>query len=544
MKYSSIRYILFLLFSALVVADANAQYYTNQNKMWGFGGNGGIDFTSGSPVAFVSAVVTEEGCTTVCDSAGTLLFVTDGYNVRNAAGSVMPNGGFIAGVSTWRAGQASVITPVLSNPDRYYIFTMEQAPGTTGYCNLKYSIVDMTLDGGSGDVMTSYRGVPVANGLSEKMVSVRGDSCNIWLITHRKDSAVFWVYNITAAGISGPVISSVGSFTGADSYTEGLIKVSHSRRLLVSQVNGPANGTELYDFNPLTGVVSNCRVLSSTVPGYSAEFSPDDSKLYVDDYDDNKISQYNLSLPTTAAIIASLTVIGTGGYDYGDMKLGPDGKIYLPKAALDQMDRIDNPNAAGSSCAFVSDAFTLVLGTWANHGMPSVVYVPAVGVAAPVTGPSSVCTGDTITLVDTAMEGVWVSSNPAIAAVGSATGLIIGLAAGTDTILYIVDRGCGADTARHVITVVPCSLHTGAVAENSSAIILAPNPNSGTFSMLISSPYNEDAHVVITDALGRKVKDIVTETNKEKQVTGCPPGIYFVTAITSHDRVGTKVIVR
>ena len=58
-------------------------YGQAQNNNWYFG-TAGIDFNGPSPVAITtSAMSTYEGCSTVSDKFGNLLFYTDGVNVFN-----------------------------------------------------------------------------------------------------------------------------------------------------------------------------------------------------------------------------------------------------------------------------------------------------------------------------------------------------------------------------------------------------------------------------------------------------------------------------
>ncbi len=67
-------------------------------------------------------------------------------------------------------------------------------------------------------------------------------------------------------------------------------------------------------------------------------------------------------------------------------------------------------------------------------------------------GPTSLCTGSTIGLIETTTGGSWSSSSPGIASVGS-TGTVGGISAGVVTISYSVTNGCGTASALHVDTV-------------------------------------------------------------------------------------------
>jgi len=70
------------------------------------------------------------------------------------------------------------------------------------------------------------------------------------------------------------------------------------------------------------------------------------------------------------------------------------------------------------------------------------------------TGPGTVCTGQTITLVNATGGGTWSSGSPGIATVNSATGLVTGVAAGTVNISYAVGGGCSSIS---VVTVTSTS---------------------------------------------------------------------------------------
>ncbi len=65
---------------------------------------------------------------------------------------------------------------------------------------------------------------------------------------------------------------------------------------------------------------------------------------------------------------------------------------------------------------------------------------------APITGSNHVCTGANTTLADTNAGGKWVSSNPAVSAIDSLTGIMSGISIGNDTIVYTLPTGCATQT--------------------------------------------------------------------------------------------------
>ncbi len=104
----------------------------------------------------------------------------------------------------------------------------------------------------------------------------------------------------------------------------------------------------------------------------------------------------------------------------------------------------------GVSAGTTSITYTLPTGCITS--MP--VTVNPLPFAGGITGPSVVCADSSITLADTISGGSWSSAITAIAGVGS-TGIVSGVSAGADTIIYSVTNSCGTATAIKPITVNP-----------------------------------------------------------------------------------------
>ena len=80
----------------------------NEGNIWYFGYGAGIDFNSGSPVPISDGQLnTEEGCASISDENGDLLFYTDGTTVYNKSHSPMVNGTNLLADSS--ATQSSII---------------------------------------------------------------------------------------------------------------------------------------------------------------------------------------------------------------------------------------------------------------------------------------------------------------------------------------------------------------------------------------------------------------------------------------------------
>jgi hypothetical protein len=108
------------------------------------------------------------------------------------------------------------------------------------------------------------------------------------------------------------------------------------------------------------------------------------------------------------------------------------------------------------------------------------------------------------------------------------TGILLGALPGD----YIFGRRTGA-------------LSTGTVAGATNATLqLFPDPNSGTFTMNVSSDDNEEVAIVITNVIGEKVRELRTTTNQPVDITLESPGIYFLSANTARNNCTAKIIVR
>ena len=74
--------------------------------------------------------------------------------------------------------------------------------------------------------------------------------------------------------------------------------------------------------------------------------------------------------------------------------------------------------------------------TYTLGGCYAIMSVTVFPVPSPISGPSSVCVGSSITLTDATTGGLWSSSNTSVATANSASGIVTGVAPGVATITY------------------------------------------------------------------------------------------------------------
>lgn len=170
-----------------------------------------------------------------------------------------------------------------------------------------------------------------------------------------------------------------------------------------------------------------------------------------------------------------------------------------------------------------------------NHRVRKVT--PAATIA--VLGASTpLCTSKTATLSTATTGGTWSSSNTAIAKVGSSTGVVTGVAAGTATITYKTATAEGTK----LMAVIFCGVSVKNVVGEDEGLKVYPNPTYSTVNILLSSPVDEEATVTITNMIGEKVKELKMKTNKPLDIQlNSPAGIYFLNVVTPHGRWSEKI---
>lgn len=94
----------------------------------------------------------------------------------------------------------------------------------------------------------------------------------------------------------------------------------------------------------------------------------------------------------------------------------------------------------------------------------------------PIAGPGQVCVGATIPLSNSVPGGSWLSAHPAVATIGSSTGIVTGIAAGTALISYITPAGCYAATTVTVVGMPAAITGTTAVCVGNSTLLSSATP--------------------------------------------------------------------
>lgn len=527
------KFLLIVLTLSLSFSTSFAQ----QENTWAFGTKAAINFNSGTPVFETSKMVADEACASVCGANGRLLFYTDGTFVWDSLGNIMTNGGDLTGTlgqtapftDTWSTAQGALIVPMPDSASKYYIFSLTAETG-----KLYYSIVNMTLSNGRGDVEGNRKAVLVDSGLSEMMTAVVGNNCNIWLLTSTR-TPKFKAFEITSAGISSnPVLSTVGVGGGLGLDHMGCMGVSPDRTKIAATSCFPLTdnvSAALFDFDANTGIVTNRLPLildtaSDAALAYSVCFSPDNSKLYINSLSTGNISQFDLSAGSNAQILNSRTNVGTTGFS--NMKMGPDNKIYFltntpgsqPNEVLTNqaLGRINAPDLAGTSCQYNPLVITFPVQTeeffgWAyGTGLPNVVPPAIVSVSPVITANGTqLSTASTYTSYQWYLDGVAIP--------GATSSTYTATENGDYTVTVTGDHGCTGTSAVYEVTNVTGIGQPGTVA---SQIKIYPNPASDMIQ--ISSP--EYIDVTLYTLEGRAINHI--KNARQISVQQLAEGVYWL----------------
>lgn len=381
-KRATIIIVLCLAFPTLIFGQG-------ETSNWYFGNGAGISFNKNGSIQVTTdgQLNTAEGCATISDSFGNLLFYTDGKIVYNRDHQVMENGTGLYGDSS--SAQSAIIVPQPGNSDVFYIFTADTglSKSDTDY-GLNYSIVNLSLHRGKGAVVE--KNIPLLAHSSEKLAAI-AKSCveqSIWLLTLATSTGskgtlnTYHAFEITNTGVSKTSVRS----TFKDLFINdprGYLKITSDGTRIASA--NMAGGLFLYDFDLETGILSNQHRLSisgSNKAAYGVEFSPNGRFLYAhtskDATEDAKhfstLLQYDLQ---SSNISSSQVVLDDRSIFRGALQLGENGKIYRTIAksfseGTSFLGVINIPNEKGLAARYKHDAIALG-SNMAMQGLPPFV---------------------------------------------------------------------------------------------------------------------------------------------------------------------------
>ena len=378
---------LLFLASLFLVLLSNSVFAQNESNNWYFGSGAGISFASGSPMALNDGILnTVEGVATISDSSGNLLFYTDGSTVYNANHGIMNNGEGLLGNPS--STQSAIIVKKPNDDNLYYIFTVDYNYVNTSIIGngLRYSVVDMSLDNGLGELLLDQKNILIRERAYEKLTAVRhANGTDFWILINDWIDDNIYAYHLSSEGLNlEPVKSEVGPFHGKTISTLGYLKASRQNNK-IALARWEYNSFAILDFDNSTGIASNRIDIvgnrSTMYRTYGIEFSPDGTKLYgttlASPY---KVIQFDLTKSTGAEMFSTRTILATHSsplppcnrYYYGALQIGPDEKIYGVTQCDSFLNVINQPNLIGELCDYNASAISLD-GRTSGLGLPNFV---------------------------------------------------------------------------------------------------------------------------------------------------------------------------
>jgi len=348
----------------------NAQQYNLIWPLCEFLGNdsnlmANLNFSNGylqvDTVTRNSGFVLQNSC--ISDSLGNILAYTNGCFIANALNDTMVNG---HGMSTTPCGddncqygkniinQGNLIVPDPGNQNRFYLFhqTCEYSTQLHPW-NLFYSIIDLSLQGGLGEVVN--RNTDILQDVMDMGVltaTKHANGIDWWIISHHHNTDEYVRFLLTAQGLQGPFRQHIGPVVSNDG--RGNSKFSPDGLLFATSTFEA--DLHLYDFDRCTGLLSNFRYYDtpSQVFATGVEFSPSSrflylsAQLYIFQFD--LVNSPSALIPTVVATVDSTFLAPQICY-FLTPQLAPDNKIYLASwASSYAMHTIHYPDSPGVAC--------------------------------------------------------------------------------------------------------------------------------------------------------------------------------------------------
>ncbi len=344
-----------------------------QDNLWLIHKDISVDFSSGKgeyKYLLHSLKSWSEGYVSVCDTAGNLMFYCDGETIWDRNHEVMPNGSGLSGNLSSMQGVLAIQSS--HNPQKYFLFTLQDVTDDTAQGSLFFSVVDMSLNNGKGVIIT--KNVHLADNLTEKMIGIPHPCGGTWIIVHERNSnrfISFWFFDGKILEIRN---SNLGSVPEQFLFV-GQLKYSPETGILASMTisaSAKKGKLEFFKFDPSTGYLSEPilfedELLDAHKGFLSGDFSASGKYFYTSRIFPNReesireILQLSMDNYDKQMILSSMQIVGTldkesyigNGHT---ITRGPDQRIYICiLSEYNSLHMIDKPDMGGKGCSFIPD---------------------------------------------------------------------------------------------------------------------------------------------------------------------------------------------
>ncbi len=488
-----------------------------------------LDFTTTPPTPFPTETMgssPSEGIAHYEDGSGNLIFWFNSNGIYNAMGNLMSGS---VGIFANSSAAEVVICPKPDNPNKYYIIYNGET-----CTNLYYSIIDMSLNGGLGNVVPGTLNTVLATGTYAEAIEVVRipETSGYWLLAYKCWTG-FQRFLMDETGIgSGQTILPYSTPDGFDGRGE---LEYHSGK--IGMTFAFTNRVFAANFNPVTGDICDTISLESSSfanSPYGLEFSPDATKMYFSLwYSESRIFQYNFETNIYQLYTPNLGSTA----DLGEIELGPDGKLYVIEDGGNHILVINNPNDNVPEFSLIS--IPSITGLGISDPIQSNVIAEVLG--------DTLCRtiGNTITISppDQSIEYWWSNgSNPDIPIDTGSTHVFTMI---NDTISFFAHGPVGSPCYRtlhyfyYPISNIDDTLCTGQIINippiiQQNPIKIYPNPAND---LLQITNIGQVAMVELHNTSGLCLFKQIGQNSININMTNYDNGLYFVTISDSKGQV-------
>ncbi len=300
-----------------------------RGNIWYFGQQTGLDFSCGRPTKINNVRVSSfEGVTTLCNEQGEVLFYSNGggepgsvYNefeqgrIWNRNQDIMLDLGTTSGGGLSSA-QGVMAIPDPADPNRYYLFTIDDYPGLgqPDHRGLSWFGINMSLNGGLGGISTGQ--THVFSPATECLTAARhSNGRDFWILTIDFDTRDLLAVPVTDQGVLAPIRQARQL-----AFFPFIIKASPNSRYF-------CDGQVVYRFDPATSAIS-VPVILPEIYNYSFTFSPESRYLYTFSTSiPRRLLRYDLEAADIPGSIETLADLDDAFVR--QMHIGPDGSLYF-----------------------------------------------------------------------------------------------------------------------------------------------------------------------------------------------------------------------
>ena len=293
----------------------------------------------------------------------------------------MPNGVGLHGGNGFRPNQTIFCVKDIVQDSLYYLFTMDWHDGnwTGTFYGLQYSVLDLRLNNGLGDIVTNQKNIPIPGGEDglNALTGIRhSNNKDAWIVIRKQsnipNNPYFASYLISSTGFNPIPVLSTSIIPLPNYYNTQLphvIKICPEGNRLACLYDSIV---EFCSFNATTGQITPFfkfglpSVYSVYHSPWSLEFSNDSKYLYVTSLyhmtptsgDRSMLFQYDAKKEDSTQFKQSETIVGESKY-YSGLQIGPDLKIYATHGLIDSVNIVHSPSSQGILCNFQENALWL-----------------------------------------------------------------------------------------------------------------------------------------------------------------------------------------